>query len=485
MKSFLLPLAALAAALAGCGGGTSTPAASPGPAPAPIEQPPPPSPAPEEEKDLGYYIDRCVAKPGSTPGTVQDEQHFLRLWIDATYLWYREVPALDIKAFPTPVDYFNALKTPALTSAGRPKDRYHFSYPDARWNELSSGQQQGYGITWVKRGDGLPRDWRIATVEPQAPADKAGLRRGDRLLSIDGIDFLESTGDAVTALNAALSPHAGESHRFVLERGGERLDATLVAAVAPIEPVRNTRVIDTPNGRVGYLTFNSHIAAAEAPLGTAFATLRDAGVTDLVLDMRYNGGGLLTIASKLSYMIAGAGATAGKTFEQTIANDKTPPGKPVPFHDTSSRGTALPALNLKRVFVLAGPGTCSASESVINGLRGIDVEVHLIGGQTCGKPYAFLPTSHCGTTYFAIQYQGINAKGFGAYDDGFAPTCPVADDLAHPLGSTDEALLATALHYRAAGSCPVPPPAARSAARLPAFVPVRPEAAEVLVHDVL
>ena len=60
--------------------------------------------------------------------------------------------------------------------------------------------------------------------------------------------------------------------------------------------------------------------------------------------------------------------------------------------------------------VLTGPDTCSASESVINGLRGVDVEVNLIGGPTCGKPYGFYPQDNCGTTYFAIQFQGVNAR---------------------------------------------------------------------------
>jgi hypothetical protein len=101
--------------------------------------------------------------------------------------------------------------------------------------------------------------------------------------------------------------------------------------------------------------------------------------------------------------------------------------------------------------VLTTAGTCSASEAVINGLRGIDVEVNLIGGETCGKPYAFVPQPNCGTTYFAIQTQGVNNKGFGDYADGFQPTCKVDDDLDHALGDTSERLLAAALSYRANG----------------------------------
>ncbi len=109
--------------------------------------------------------------------------------------------------------------------------------------------------------------------------------------------------------------------------------------------------------------------------------------------------------------------------------------------------------------------TCSASEAVINALRGIDVEVVQIGSATCGKPYGFYPTDNCGTTYFTIQFQGVNAKGFGDYADGFIPSsspnfdfelpgCTVSDDFSAALGDPEEAMLSTALAHSATGSCP-------------------------------
>ena len=79
-------------------------------------------------------------------------------------------------------------------------------------------------------------------------------------------------------------------------------------------------------------------------------------------------------------------------------------------------------MNLSRVYVLTGGTTCSASESIINGLRGVDVEVIQIGSTTCGKPYGFYPEDNCGTTYFSIQFKGVNAAGFGDYADGFSPS---------------------------------------------------------------
>jgi hypothetical protein len=241
----------------------------------------------------------------------------------------------------------------------------------------------------------------------------------------------------------------------------------------------------------------------------AITTLQSANITDLVLDIRYNGGGYLDIASEVAYMIAGAGPTAGMTFEKTEFNDKHPTvdpvtGKtitPVLFHDTTqgfstTAGQPLPTLNLKQVFVLTGSDTCSASEAIINGLLGVGVKVVQIGTTTCGKPYGFYPQDNCGTTYFSIEFQGVNAMGIGGYSDGFSPLneadltdnsgpigeilpgCAVADDFSHALGDPNEARLAVALAYQSGNTtCPTPatglgPPVvahqhAGNAARLP------------------
>ncbi|MES2047184.1 MAG: hypothetical protein V4447_02205 [Pseudomonadota bacterium] len=87
-------------------------------------------------------------------------------------------------------------------------------------------------------------------------------------------------------------------------------------------------------------------------------------------------------------------------------------------------------------------------------MQGIDIEVTLIGATTCGKPYGFYPAPNCGTTYFTIQFQGVNNKGFGDYADGIAATCNVADDFTHALGDTAEGQLAAALKYNSTKVCP-------------------------------
>ena len=228
------------------------------------------------------------------------------------------------------------------------------------------------------------------------------------------------------------------------------------------------------------MLFNDHIATAEQQLVTAFDAMRTAKVSDLVIDLRYNGGGYLAIASQVAYMVAGTAATAGQTFERLTFNDKHPSidpvtGQaltPVPFHDktlgfSTSRDQPLPTLDLRRVYILTGASTCSASESIINALRGVNVEVIQIGSTTCGKPYGFYPADHCGTTYFTVQFKGVNALGFGDYTDGFSPNntpvvggtrgsgCSVADDFSFALGDPNEGRLAAALQYRNTLACPV------------------------------
>ncbi len=130
-------------------------------------------------------------------------------------------------------------------------------------------------------------------------------------------------------------------------------------------------------------------------------------------------------------MIAGPNLTAGQTFELDQFNSKNPTVNPVTqsaiaplgFHTTtqgfsSTAGQALPFLALPRVFVLTTGSTCSASESIINSLQGVNVQVVQIGSTTCGKPYGFYPTDNCAVTYFSIQFQSVNAMGFGNYPDG-------------------------------------------------------------------
>ena len=440
--------------------------------------------------------DPSTNKPyADTRGTLLDENNWLRSWSNDLYLWYSEITDRDPSLYASTDAYFSVLRTTAVTASGASKDRFHFTYPTEQWYTLSTtGSEAGYGADWEIVEGRPPRSVLVGYTAPGSPADVAGIVRGTSILQVDGRDVVNTNvqGD-IDVINAGLFPGgAGENHTFQVQDpgAGPIHTITLVSADVTMPSVQNVTTLPTGSGLVGYLQFNDHLAAAESAVVAAFATLKNANVSDLVLDIRYNGGGYLDIASEVAYMIAGQVNTAGQTFELTQFNAKHPNTDPVTgrtitpvlFHDTSlgfsptllAAGQALPTLNLARVFVLTGPGTCSASESIINGLRGVGLQVIQVGSTTCGKPYGFYPEDNCGTTYFSIEFRGVNAQSFGDYPDGFSPQnepaasnggfvgvslpgCSVGDDFAHALGNPEEARLAAALAYRSnGGNCPVP-----------------------------
>jgi hypothetical protein len=418
-----------------------------------------------------------------TRGTATDENNFLRSWSNDLYLWYSEIVDRDPALSTTP-DYFNLLKTPSTTASGRPKDRFHFTYSTADWLNLSqSGVEAGYGAEWAVVANLPPRRIVVAYTEPGSPATSpsvaAAFARGAEVLRVDGVDVVSSNTQAdINVFVAGLYPETvGEQHTFTMrDRFGAQRTVTLTSAAVTKTPVPVSSVINFNGGRVGYLLFNDHILTAEQPLIAAIDQMRTANVTDLVLDLRYNGGGYLFLASELAYMIAGPARSSGQTFENLQFNDKHPsinpvtgqPLTPMPFFNTSSTNQALPSLNLPRVYVLTGGTTCSASESIINGLRGVGVQVIQVGSTTCGKPYGFYAKDNCGTTYFSIQFKGVNAAAFGDYTDGFSPNnapgaggtrlvgCSVADDFTRELGDSSEGRLQAALNQTTGATCPAP-----------------------------
>jgi carboxyl-terminal processing protease len=451
--------------------------------------------------------DRCVApRIGSSPitgvafpdrqGTIEDEKNWLRAWIDETYLWYREVPSVDLAQFGDTASLFPVLKTPARVITGRAKDEFHFTRTTEAAEALSSGTSYGYGVDWNAIRSTAPRDWVASVVAPDSPAALAGVKRGDRIMAIDGVDFVNVNSAAgLAVLNRGLYPPTiGESHSFSLLSPGDSAARTVTLASAALQTksVTTAGTISTPTGRVGYVAFQTFSPySSEAALADAFAGLQAAGVSDLVLDLRYNLGGLLYVAGELSYMIAGPSRTNGKYFEKSVQNDKSPFGTQsdtTPFFSSAygfslSPGTPLPTLNLGRVFILTSASSCSASEAVINGLRGIGVEVILVGSTTCGKPYGFFPTANCGTTYYSIQFTGRNFKGEGDYINGFEPTCAASDDLTKQLGDPTEKQLAAALTRRSTGVCA--PISADSAAQLAKTRAMRNDPAEAAAKAVL
>ena len=279
----------------------------------------------------------------------------------------------------------------------------------------------------------------------------------------------DSTGQPRDRFSAVLTSAGANALQSIADDGAPLRDgvpASLLAAAGKSVPV--SKVVSSPGGhRVGYVLFNDHNEGAQDALIAAFEGLRNGAVTDLVLDMRFNAGGFLYVAQTAASMVTGP-QSEGRIFEQLRYNAKRQAETAASTFVFSSRvqtpetvyprGYPLPQLNLPRLYVLSSGQTCSASESVINSLRGIDVEVILVGDTTCGKPYGFHRQDNCGLAFFAIEFQGYNAKNFGDYTGGFKATCPVTDNFTAPLGSADDPLLAAALRHVDTGSCPAATP---------------------------
>lgn len=430
------------------------------------------------------------------PGSLLEEKFWLRSWTNETYLFNDEVVDRDPATFSNRIAYFDVLRTTARTASGEEKDDFHFSETTENFlRRRNSAPTADYGVSYAALSTTPPRDFRVRYTEPNTPASaltngSPNFVRGTRILEVDDVDLVNggATQAELDTLNNGLFPRtAGESHTFVVRDPGATATrtVTLISENIAAKPVNRSSVIDTPSGRVGYILFNTFSPfESEREIAEAVGDLAAQGVDDLVLDLRYNGGGLLAVASQLSYLVAGDAATSGRTFELLRFNNDAGNfnpvtgefNSPIPFY-SEGLGFSLPAgqpltsLNLSRVFILSTEDTCSASEAVINGLRGIDIEVILIGDTTCGKPFGFYPTDNCGVTYYTIQFQGVNDKGFGDYTDGFVPAdsdfvfgerlpgCVATDDLNNELGDENEALLAAALQFREDGTCPVTAPA--------------------------
>jgi len=420
--------------------------------------------------DAGKVVLSADRPSSAYAGTcdMDTEKRFVRSYLDEAYLWPDEIPAADSWPW-TPAGYFYSLLVTTPDAYGLPKDRFSFVALQADADTLGTGAGLGFGVQWESDGAGRTR---VAKVDANSPAARAGLARGGELVGISA------------ATHQGWYPNAaGASVTFTYRDAPGLAVRTVQLTAAPVQEdaLPLTKVVQSGQGRrVGYLQFDSHARGAQDKLITAMQTLAAANIQDLVLDMRYNTGGFLYVANTLASMVTGP-VNDGRVFERLQFSRK----REAETRDAVTRfyartdvaetihpvGTVLPRLSLARVYVLATGNTCSASEAVVNGLRGVDVEVILVGGTTCGKPYGFTRRDNCGLSLFPIEFQGFNAKEYGDYSVGFAPTCPGADDFSAALGDPAEGLLGIALRHMDLGAC-TQSTAAPQSASLPQSAPI-------------
>lgn len=397
------------------------------------------------------------------------QKNWVRSWLNQNYLFYRDAPLASID----PDTYTGTVEDLFLdyTVRGVPsKDRFSFVLAQAEADAVfQSGTATSVGFTLRRDGDNGDI-YRIAYVDPNGPAAAAGFARGMVLATVDGV--ATSTSIPPPQFDQLFNSAAGTSSVVGVQDtpGGPVRTLTVASATFATSPLIVDRVLSGTT--TGYLAYNSFATpVGEVQLADAFRRFAAAGVTDLVVDLRYNGGGFIDIAAQLGYMVAGRVQSSGKVFETFVFNDKRSAdnmnigfvGTVTGFFGNGARaGEPLSALNLRRVAVLTTGSTCSASESFISALRGIDIDVVLVGGTTCGKPYGFIQADNCALAYFGIEFEGRNNKGVVTPVTGIPATCAATDDLDHALGDPAERMLATALGYQLAGSCPAAAPVAAS-----------------------
>lgn len=387
-------------------------------------------------------LSSAVATAQSRPAScdITGQNLYVRSQLLDLYLW-RIPMVVDPARFDSPQVYLEAVRR-------LPNDA-RFSYvTSAAASNAFYSDSQFIGFGFSSREE--PGAVVILQVFPDSPAADAGLERGVRVEEIDGrtVAALAATGDLTSAWGPSLE---GVTVSIAFRTPDGRLRrATMVKRPVTIPTVSQTRVLLVDGRRVGYLHFRNFVRPSVAALNEAFSAFAEAGVQELILDLRYNGGGLVEVAQHLASLIGGP-LTQGQVFSTSLHNAGNS------SLDKTLRFNTAAGLGLSRLTVIATQATASASELIINGLRPF-MPVAVIGDRTYGKPVGQYLIEFCDKVLAPVSFRMVNANGDGDYFDGLPATCLATDDASRPLSDPAEASLAEALHYVRTGTCRTPAP---------------------------
>jgi len=323
------------------------------------------------------------------------------------------------------------------------------------WNNLSSGigsinnnaaSTGDFGITVFFRVEG---DLRVRLVEKESPAGKAGIERAWRIMKINGNTNI-TTSNANFIIN---NVYQASSSNFTFKKpDGTTVDISLTAAHYYEEPVYMDSVYTAGDKKIGYLVLNSFLgdtAKISSELNRVFSKFSNSGVTDLVVDLRYNGGGYVSLAEQLADYLAPTSANGDLMMKQMYNDKYTAYNSSTYFHKQGS-------LNPDHVFFIVTESTASASELVINNLKPY-MDVKLVGPtNTHGKPVGFFPVSVGEWYIFPVSFRSVNKNGVGNYFNGLEVNSKVADGLDKNWGDVTETSFASAYKYITTGSFRLP-----------------------------
>ncbi|NJK88664.1 MAG: hypothetical protein HC923_04190 [Myxococcales bacterium] len=396
----------------------------------------------------GYYLQHCFLPMPDAPTTCDaaDQKRFVSSVLRAHHLFRDQLRRVDLEDYETPEEILAA-----MTTGISPPDRFSFlASLSSEEQFFEEGKILGLGLSLRFVGDEL----RLSQVfgsdegEPESPASKAGLERGDVVEAIgdEAVEHLIREG----RLGEALGPNEpGASVNLSLRRGeGEVFDVVVARDFFEIDPVPVHEIIETARGPVGYVVLRSFIEPAVPALERAMADFRAAGVREVILDLRYNGGGLVSVARRLGSLLAGNVAPNEILFQRRY-NDQNRNCLEVDVLEPTRVGLE----RLDRLVALTLEGTASASEQLIDGLAP-HVDVTTVGERTFGKPVGQLGFPFCEDRLLRpMTFQTLNALGHGGYFDGLEPTCVVPETVNAAFGDEDEVLLRAGLTYLESGVC--------------------------------
>lgn len=390
---------------------------------------------------------------GSCSVTGQNQQilGIMQSW----YYWNQYLPAnIDPASYSSTDAFLNALLY-------KPLDRYSFITTQAANQAFyGAGQYVGIGISeQIVNSNQL----QLTDVYPASPAANAGFARGGFITSINGtpVATLIANNQLGTAMDTGTV--GAQVTLGYQSPAGATQTVTLTATVVTQPNVSLVQSFNDGGRKVGYFFFQNFITPSTDELQQAFAQLQADGDNELIIDERYNTGGLLSVAQFLGSLIVG-NSDAGRVFATLNYNSNhSDQNQTFTFENVSN------ALNLNRVVIITTGSTASASELLINALKPY-IDVVTVGADTYGKPVGENGFNFCSYVLYPMTFNMLNAAGGGNYFSGIAPTCPALDDLSHPLGDPNEASLSEALYYIANGNCgPNAAAAARALTRAAAF----------------
>lgn len=384
------------------------------------------------------------------------------------YLWQADLPDWfdDIRGhtrrYNSADKVLETLKGYAHDEAGEPYDR--FSFLD-RWGTVDAEIQQGYaGSFGLDVRYNNETDLYVKKVDAGSPAYQRGIRRGWQIVQVNGISDLSLPSmeqDNFTFLFGALD--ASEISLVLRKPDGEEVGVDMQRANYRLVPITNQRVFNVANKKVGYFAFDIFVSTLDNrgnptrmkdELDQLMAQFEAAGVGELIVDLRYNGGGAVVTAEYLSNLLVPAAVGNDLMYTNKVNSGLDgflrSYGVQIDFSDVHFHKTNT--LNLNRIYFLVTEGTASASELLINNLKP-HMDVKLIGEHTTyGKPVGFFNWNILGVDLYAVSFQTFNSDGYGDYFSGISVDKVAFDDLTKDFGDAQEDMIAEALYFAENGN---------------------------------